>query len=174
MKIKTDFVTNSSSASFILFVETSGYITLEEFQVNWQKYLDHYYNEYFYKLDEQIKSYKKCLKNNWREKNSIERKKAEGTELQLSEKLFSCLHEDAEDPKTITDEEIKRRVIGAVNIKQIAPNVYSVSEWTSMFNGITEDVPGWMIHLIVLCNMGSSNLYDFGIKNVKLEINEDG
>lgn len=119
MKKKTGFITNSSSVSFILYVE-SDEGDLSVFEKKLKEYIEHE-NKYEY---------------------------GAGTR-----------HSRA-------------------SIRQISSSTYKVEEYTHMFNGF-EDVPSYMIDLIIKANMSSkftdlkySDLPEF-IKNVKFEINED-
>ena len=50
MKIKTNLVTNSSSASFIMYVE-SNTDNLTDFQTDFEKFLEKYKKDYYYDSD---------------------------------------------------------------------------------------------------------------------------
>ena len=170
MKIKNDLITNSSSASFILFIE-SDVNSLEEFEQCWNKYIEYYVAEHNYKLMKEVKILRENLEKSWKYKLEIDEKIKNGTATWIEKSLRGL--SDTIDPKNILDDEIIKMSFGQMSISKVVGNTYSVGHWVSMFNYIVEDVPSWMIHLIVLHNMNSTELIKFGFKNVKLEIQED-
>ena len=172
MKFKIDFVTNSSSASFILYIDSSAN-NLEEFELSWKKYINYYTDSYSYRIDEKIKKWRKSLEESWKRKIEVDKKIKEGSATKI-EKTFYGLMPPPTDPVKILDEEIIKDILGLMIITPVVGNVYSIESWTSMFNNIVDDVPPWMIELIILYNMNSDKLLDFGFKSVKLKIDEDG
>ena len=56
MKVKLDFITNSSSASFILYV-TSTENNLKDFTTKWNDFIEHFININSYSLQERVKKY---------------------------------------------------------------------------------------------------------------------
>jgi len=171
MKIKVDFITNSSSASFILYIESTAQ-NLEEFEKCWEKYINYFTSSYKYRLHENVKKWRKSLQGSWKEKLKADKKIKEGKATKL-EKTFFGLMSPPVDPKNISDDEIMKMVLGEMTINQVVGNVYSISHFTSMFNDYN-DLPKWMIELIVMNNMKSGELLDFGFKDVKLKIDDQG
>jgi hypothetical protein len=53
-------------------------------------------------------------------------------------------------------------------VSQISTNIFSVEDFTSMLNDLTEDLPHYMQHLIMLYITGEAIKY--GIKSVKLKV----
>ena len=114
MKRKADFVTNSSSASFVLYIETST-TDSSEFQNIFQAFIKAHEEEH-----------------SWREK----------------------------------------RIAPMPDVEHISGNVFAITDWTGMYNGI-EDIPDYMKYLIIKCNM-YGEMIEYGIKSVKLKVQEEG
>jgi hypothetical protein len=170
MKIKSDFITNSSSASYILYIESSAK-NLNEFKMFWKKYQQFYIDSYRYRLDQKIKEYRKILKKSWKKKLEIDKKVKNGTASEM-EKIFNLMREPT-NPKDLSDDELLNQVLDFhTNIELIVGNVYSVEYFTSMHNDL-DDIPKWMKELIILNNMKSPELMVLGFKDVRLEIKKD-
>ncbi len=118
MKIKLDFITNSSSASFILYIQ-SDLTDIECFKIYIKRLMDRFI------IEEEVSDY---------DKNRINK--------------------------------------AIENIEQLTPNTYSMSDFTSMLNSIIDDMPRYMIWLI-LENM-AHGLLKYGIRNITLKLEEDG
>lgn len=114
MKVKTDFVTNSSSASFIMtFVAADK--TVDEFQDAMNSFLEVYKNQ---------------------------------TRSEL-------------------------RYWDGSNIEEIAPGIFQIEEWTSMYNYI-DDIPGYMKYIMVDHVVKSHELASHGIEMTNFKIDEQG
>lgn len=111
MKIKGDFVTNSSSANFILFIEST-VDNLDDFQKSWDQYI-----EDLSKIN-----------------------------ILVSEKM---------------------------NIREVNKHVYQIESSTFMLNCLLTDVPKWMRYLIILHNIKSRKLLEYGFKDVRLYVETD-
>jgi lysyl-tRNA synthetase class I len=169
MKFKNDFITNSSSASFILKIKSTAN-NLKDFIELWNLYIKHYTEEHKYKIDEKVEKHKKWLRKYKREQIKL-KKKIENNEATKYEKIkFELCYKENENE---SDEDIKKDILGNMMFEKISKNLYEVSHWTSMFNCIEEDVPNWMIELIVLYNMDPKKLLRYGFKNIKFEIKDD-
>ena len=121
MIVREDYVTNSSSANFILTL-----IAETEDTVTFKAYLLSYLNE-------------------WKEDISY-----------LAEKQ-PWLVEQAEE---------------AINsIQHVAGNVFKVRDYTVMLNSLANDMPQWMVNLILL--HAQKDLLRFGIRDLHLEIEKD-
>ena len=169
MKIKQDFITNSSSASFIIYIESLA-TNLEEFEKCWQKYIDYFTNSYKYRLNESVEEWRQSLEESWKSKLETEEKIKNGTATPIEKTFFGLLREPV-DPKNITDDEIMKMVLGEMTINSVVGNVYSVGHFTVMFNDF-DDLPKWMVELIIMNNMKSPELISFGFKDIKLEIED--
>lgn len=111
MKIKGDFVTNSSSANFILFIKSTA-DNLDDFQKSWNQYI------------EDISKI-----NMW--------------------------------------------VYEKMNISKVNKHIYQIENSTSMLNCLFTDLPKWMTYLIILHNIKSRKLLEYGFKDVRLYVETD-
>ena len=171
MKIKSDFITNSSSASFILFIESTAN-TLEEFEKGWDEYIKSYCAEYGHTLSGRVKSWRENLHKSWLYKLELDEKSKNGTATDTEKALNSGLYM-ALNPEKLSDDDILKMALGEMTINKEGENLFSVSYWTSMFNFVMDDLPAWMINLIVLHNMEPKDLLRFTFKDVKLKIEDD-
>jgi len=174
MKLKLDFITNSSSASFILYIDSTA-TDLSEFESQWKNYIDAFIHDYYYRLEPKIKKYRKILIDNYEKDKKLEQKVKDGTATEDEISWFNVFvsKEDLRNPNEVSDDEIKKRVLGQMMIEKIAGSTYSVEHFTPMFNNICDDVPNWMIELIVMYNMNPTDLLKYGFKDVKLKISQD-
>lgn len=123
MKKKMGFVTNSSSASFVLTILS------------------------FYDDCESFKSYMK---------NLITTEYLDNIKCLMTDEQYKYEHQRL---MVITDV-----------IKHTGPNTFELSDFTAMLNDVTEDLPKWIIHILVLKALGY--VYPF-IKEVTLRVEED-
>ena len=172
MKVKLDFVTNSSSASFVLSISVEPNIDISEFNKLWDKYVNFFLGEYSYKLQEKIDSQRKHINELKDHQNIIKEKIKNGMELNTMDTLKDLWYKQLSE-KDFTEEGIKRSILGNMIVTDLVSGVFEISQWTSMFNDYG-DIPKWMIHLIILNNVDKSEMFSkFGFKEVKLKILED-
>lgn len=175
MKIKNDFVTNSSSASFILTI-TSAYDEIEIFNSTWNDYLREYMNDDYCEISKQIDNHKKFKKNFYesikKKVDKIEKKIESKIEINNFEKKLYSEHKD-DVLELPPDAELKIKSLGNMELKHLGEKTYQIIHWTSMYNSILMDIPRWMTYLIILYNMTPAFVFDhFGFKNVQFEIDE--
>ncbi len=112
MKVKGDFVTNSSSASFIMTFSAD--MNYEEFAEAFGSFLENF---------------------------------AEQSETNI-------------------------RFWDGSNIKQIAPNIFQIEEWTSMYNYL-DDIPKYMQWILIDNGVNGDELSSHNIKMTNFEIQND-
>lgn len=155
MKSKIDFVTNSSSASFLLYIESTA-STEEEFRQDMKSFLKDFFDArgYWYKeKDKQMEEkYNKLIE----ECKDPESKKAYKDALKTwkSREPFS-----------------KRIEAEVMQAKQIATHVFEIESFTSMLNYLPEDLPDYFKHLIMLYVTG--DIIKYGIKHLTLRVDSD-
>jgi len=172
MKLKTDFVTNSSSASFILYV-TSTENNLNGFTARWNDFVEYFINTNSYSLQEKVKKYRKSLKALNRSKKKLEEKIKNGEALPQQKNFYDVFYSHIEENDDLSDYDIMRILLGEMSCNHISENVFSVVHSVTMLNNLYEDLPDWMIYLILLDHMKDSQLLEFGIKDVKLKVDRD-
>ncbi len=154
MKTKIDFVSNSSSASFIMYIEST-VNNIDDFKNDMQKFIDDYFKEYLWKFklqdDNEKQNYEK-----W-----IEEAKDEKTKKYYSDSLEKFINNN-----TSRETVLKNRLLDAIS--QVSTNVFSIEDFTGMLNDLTDDVPHYMRYLIMLYITDDSIKY--GIKGIKLKI----
>jgi len=173
MKIKNDFITNSSSASFILTIDSTAN-SLDEFLELWNKFLEHFILENKWKIDIQIEKYKKNLEERISEKNKLLEKINSGNADEKDKTIFNLIysHYDDDAINKLKNEDIQKMILGEMNYNHVISHVFSVEHNVSMYNSF-DDIPDWMIYVIIKQNMGS-DLFQFGIKDVIFSIEENG
>jgi len=172
MKLKIDFITNSSSASFILYV-TSTENNLKDFNTKWNDFVEYFINNNLYSFREKVKKYRESLKELNKEKKELEEKIKNGEALPQQEKFYNVFYSHVKTDNDLSDHDIMKMLLGEMNRNHISENVFSVVHSVTMLNNLFEDLPSWMIYLILLDHMKDDQLLEFGIKNVKLEVDED-
>lgn len=172
MKAKLDFITNSSSASFILYV-TSEATNLDDFNLKWNDFVNHYINTYFYELLPEVKEWIESQKSAMKQKKYLE-KVIENNEATEYEKFqYNYVYSNIKPSDDLSDHDVMKIMLGEMNTNFISNNVFTVTNNTMMLNDLIEDLPNWMKYLIILNNMGDPKLLKFGIQNVKLEVDKD-
>lgn len=172
MKVKLDFITNSSSASFILYV-TSTENNLKDFTTKWNDFIEHFININSYSLQERVKKYRKSLKKLNKEKKKQEEKIKNGEVSKQQEMFYDLFYSHIESDNDLSDHDIMKMLLGEMSCKHISENVFSVVHSVTMLNNLFEDLPSWMTYLILLDHMKDDRLLEFGIKSIKLEVDED-
>jgi adenylate kinase family enzyme len=173
MKKKFDFITNSSSASFILYVKSTTN-DLEEFKILFERYLDHFFDENFYRISEKITKYKEATAELKKSREELEEKIKinDATKQEIS--LYNMFYKNQEE-KELSEREIKKVVTQSNNvlIDKLLKNTFEITYWTSMLNDVLEDCPDWMIKIILENNIDPKKLIQFGIKEVRLKVEDD-
>lgn len=171
MKLKGDFITNSSSASFILYIESTTNNLDVFIRDCWDAYIKYYIGSYSYRLIPKAQEYRKFLEEEYKERIEIEKKNKDGLIDKKELGFFNLSNHVFKDPKELSDDDIiKEYLLGSMFVGKKVGNVFSISYWTSMFNNLTEDVPPWMIEIILMYNINPNDLTKFGMKSVKLEV----
>jgi hypothetical protein len=155
MKVRLDFVSNSSSASFLLYIESNA-TNEAEFRRDMKVFLKDFFDERGYWYEEKDKEVEK-----------IHKEKIEST---TNEKTKEALRDALEKWKSRKprSQMIQAEVMQA---KQIATNVFEIESWTSMLNYLPEDLPDYIKHLIMLYVTGDCVKY--GIKRLTLRVQSD-
>jgi hypothetical protein len=168
MKAKVDFITNSSSANFILYVQTTDK-TKDLFVDSIKYFLEQYLIDYGWNLKQEQEQRLKSLKDTVKryKKDFTKNDTSEFTKMYLKD-LKTHIKELEEDP-----EYYKKHLIDNVisSIKQTTPNVFTITYFTSMLNDMVDDCPHYMATLIFEYVRGNGIKY--GIENLKLEIEDD-
>ena len=172
MKIKSDFATNSSSASFILYID-SNISNLEDFKESWEKYITFFIEDNMWNIDSAIRKFRE-YEDDSKKKFEVIKEKIENKTLTEAEQKFYDLFYEGKEPKISTDEEIIRNhIIGHMEVDKVVGNTYKISHFTPMFNFILDDVPKWMQYLIISKNMDPNIFSDLGLLSCRLSIEED-
>ncbi len=119
MKVKKSFITNSSSANFIITIFSS-YDDLDSFK--------RYMTEFIKQL--------------------------------IENSNFSMTHNEVSYEMEKLDDIIK-------NVKHIGPNIFEIIEFTPMLNYVLDDLPKWVLGMLVLKALGET--YPF-IKEVTIRV----
>lgn len=172
MKIKADFVTNSSSASFILFIQST-FDNLEKFKESWDKYLKSYIKEHEWIFQKKVENLRKYYKESQETIGKIEEKIKNGIELTFVERMDYQNKDEISELENLTDEELQKISLGHIELQNLFGNTFEISSWRVMFNDFS-DIPKWMSYLVILHNMNPEFLLEsFGFKNIRLKIEED-
>ena len=170
LKTKTDFVTNSSSASFILLIEST-FDNLKEFNEAWNKFLNKYLFEHSWKISKKVEELKISYKEREEEIVKIEEKIKNGEKLTFIEEI--TYNNQKTKLENLTNDDLERISLGNITIENLVGNVFEVSHWSVMYNDFS-DVPEWMRYLIIFYNMNPEYLLSrFGFKKIKFKIQED-
>ena len=157
MKTRIDYVTNSSSASFIMYIEST-VNNIDDFKNDMQNFISDYIKEYWWKFklqdDETRRMYEKWIE-----------------EAKTSEhKIYYKQSLDEFNSDETSRETVLRNVINAT-ASQISTNVFSIEDYTSMLNDLVDDLPHYMQRLIMSYVTGESHKY--GIKSIKIKVVDD-
>ena len=155
MKVRLDFVSNSSSASFLLYIESTA-DTEDQFRKDMKFLLKDYFDARGYWYEEKDKEIERIHKERMKESTDLKTQKAleEAYETWKSRKPMS--------------QRIQAEVMQA---KQIATHVFEIESWTSMLNDLPDDLPDYFKYLMYLYVTGDCVKY--GIKRVTLRVISD-
>lgn len=163
MKIKGDFITNSSSTSFMLYIDTE-YDSLEKFTENWNKYIQYFIEENRLEINQKVEE-------RINEINEI-REKIKNGELKIGEK-FQILKYERQNPN-LEKEKMEMEIIGHMVLDHCIGNVFTVEHISDC--PAVKITPEFMKYIILLNKLYDSNIYtpdlkkDYGFKDVKLQI----
>lgn len=155
MKTKLDFITNSSSASFYLYIECNAE-TEEQFRKDMKSLLKDYFNARDYwceeKDEEMERKYKEMI---------------ESATDQKSKDFYKKALENWKSKKSMS-QKIEKEVMQA---KQIATHVFEIESWVCMLNDLPDDLPDYFKYLMYLYVTGDCVKY--GIKRLTLRVQSD-
>ena len=147
MKLKMDFVTNSSSASFILYV-TSTENNLDDFTTRWNDFVEYFINTNSYSLQEKVKKYREALKELNKDKKELEEKIKNGEALPHQKNFYDIFYFHIKENNNLSDHDIMKMLLGEMSCNHISENTFSVVHSVTMLNNLFEDLPSWMTYLI--------------------------
>jgi hypothetical protein len=171
MKIKSDFITNSSSASFILFIETN-LPNLKAFTKSWNKYIEFFIDDNKWVIDHQIEDRKKYLKESREEGLKLKEKINNNTATKEDKIMYDFFYKGS-NFKDKSKKQLIKDILGDMVIDEVVAYTYEVSHHTSMYNYILDDVPRWMQHMIIMKNIEPETFSEIGFLNCKLKIESD-
>lgn len=155
MKVRLDFVSNSSSASFLLYIESTA-DTEDQFRKDMKFLLKDYFDIRGYWYEEKDKE--------------MERKYKEMMESVTDEKSKKVYKEALETWKS--RKPMSQRIQAEVMLaKQIATHVFEIQSWTSMLNDLPDDLPDYFKYLMLIYVTGECSKY--GIKRLTLRVESD-
>jgi len=163
MKIKRDFISNSSSASFILKIK-SKYVTFDDFEKSWKDFKKYYIEEHSWIIEGKVEKVKDYIE---------EIKKGNGISAK-DKGLQKYFKEQEERYCRQTDEEIVDNIIGFMVLSN-GPfsNLFEVTNCVTMYNDYS-DIPAIFRYAILKNNIEPGFLErEFGMEELRIVIEED-
>ena len=165
MKVKVDFITNSSSANYILYI-TSLDRTKDLFIDSLKLFLEQYLISYGCRLknkqEKDLKEYQESLK---KLKKTAKNKRTPFTERTIEQ--FQETIEMLKDPEYYKKSLI-RNVVS--NIECLTQRRYVIREFTSMLNDEVKDCPHYL--MVLMLEYLKGNGVKYGIEHLFLEIDD--
>ena len=164
MKIRGDFQTNSSSASFILKIK-SKWVTFDDFERSWKDFKDHYIDYHSWDINEKVKKTKEYIET---------LKKEHITSKKPKDGIKKFFREQEEKLCKQTDDEIIDTIIGFMFLSN-GPftNLFEVTNHVTMYNDYS-DIPDIFRYAILKNNIDPGFLErEFGMEELRIVIEED-